>query len=90
MSGKRKKDMKDPKTTTKDPKRTRVETTVGELIAALCEEVLPFLGKEEESIVVAYILNDLLRRQDPIGDGGRRRRCRREKIGANGRQSKRN
>jgi hypothetical protein len=50
----------------KDSKKARLQTTLGELIATLCEETWPLLMNETEtSIVVAYIFNDLLRRPPP-------------------------
>ena len=44
-------------------KRTRINTTVGELVTALSEAVWPFSKSEREaSLVVSYIINDLLER----------------------------
>jgi hypothetical protein len=42
----------------------RIETTVGELIAALCEETenLEWLKRSDRQLVVALILNDLVNR----------------------------
>jgi hypothetical protein len=47
----------------KTPQRWRIQTTVGELIAILCEETenLEWLGRSERQLVVAVILNDLMR-----------------------------
>jgi hypothetical protein len=43
-------------------KKRNIQTTLGELITALSEEIRPFLKNEREiSIVVGYIFNDLLR-----------------------------
>lgn len=50
----------------RDSKKARLKTTLGELIAALCEETCPLLMNETEtSIVGAYIFNNLLRRRPP-------------------------
>ncbi len=61
----------------KDSKRARVQTTLGELIAALCEETRPFVKNEREAIIVAAcIFNDLLRRpgsKDQVGEENCRR-----------------
>lgn len=42
----------------------RIQTTVGELIATLCEETenLEWLGRSERQLIVAFILNDLVKR----------------------------
>jgi hypothetical protein len=48
----------------KNPKATRIQTTLGELIAVLCEEtqtLFNFRGNEKP-LVVAYILNDLVKK----------------------------
>ena len=43
--------------------RRSIQTTLGDLIAALSEEIRPFLKSDRETyIVVGYIFNDLLRR----------------------------
>jgi hypothetical protein len=48
----------------KTSQRWRIQTTVGELIAILCEETenLEWLGKSERQLIVAVILNDLVKR----------------------------
>ena len=44
-------------------KKKSIQTTLGDLINALSEEVRPFLRNDREtSIVVSYVFNDLLRR----------------------------
>lgn len=42
----------------------RIQTTVGELIAILCDETenLEWLGGDERQLIVAFILNDLVKR----------------------------
>jgi len=45
----------------KDSKRRIVKTTLGNLIAVLCEETRPYLDDDRHvSLVVSYILNDLM------------------------------
>jgi len=47
----------------KNFKKKNIQTTLGDLITALSEEIRPFLRSEREtSIVVGYIFNDLVRR----------------------------
>jgi hypothetical protein len=47
----------------KNFKKKNIQTTLGDLITALSEEIRPFLRNEKEtSIVVGYIFNDLVRR----------------------------
>jgi hypothetical protein len=47
----------------KNLKKKNIQTTLGDLITALSEEIRPFLRSEKEtSIVVGYIFNDLVRR----------------------------
>jgi len=50
----------------KSSRRIRVKTTLGELVSAIWEEteVLFKSKKDERQLVVAYVLNDLLRRPD--------------------------
>ena len=50
----------------KDSKGRIMKTTLGNLIAVLCEETRPYLDNDRDmSLVVSYILNDLM-------SGGRR------------------
>lgn len=43
-------------------KRAAVQTTLGDLVAALTDEVTPFISNERErSVMVARILSDLLK-----------------------------
>ena len=48
----------------KTPQRWRIQTTLGELIAVLCEETenLEWLTRSERQLIVAFILNDLVKR----------------------------
>jgi hypothetical protein len=48
----------------KRSKTIRVQTTVGELVSVLCEETQNLFNfkRDERQLVVAYILNDLIRR----------------------------
>jgi hypothetical protein len=47
----------------KNFKKENIQTTLGDLITALSEEIRPFLRNEREtSIVVGYIFNDLVRK----------------------------
>ena len=50
----------------KSSKRIRVQTTLGELVSALWEEAetLFKFKRNERKLVVAYVLNDLLKRRD--------------------------
>ena len=50
----------------KSSRRIRVQTTLGELVSAIWEEteVLFKSKKDWRQLVVAYVLNDLLRRPD--------------------------
>ena len=50
----------------KSSRRIRVKTTLGELVSAIWEETeVLFKSKQDErQLVVAYVLNDLLRRPD--------------------------
>ena len=61
-----------------EPRKFKLQTTLGDLIAALSEEIEPFLGNEREtSIVIGYIFNHLLKikRKGSMGHGkGRQRR----------------
>jgi hypothetical protein len=45
-------------------KTTHIQTTLGELIAVLCEETQKLFAfkRNEKQLVVAYILNDLARK----------------------------
>jgi hypothetical protein len=47
----------------KTPQRWRIQTTLGELIAVLCEETenLEWLTRSERQLIVALILNDLVK-----------------------------
>lgn len=76
VNGKRKKQVK-------NSTRARAETTLGELIATLCEETERVLGENGSNIIVAYILNDLLRNAHSRNHDRERRRCRKEMIGSN-------
>jgi hypothetical protein len=50
----------------KNFKKKNIQTTLGDLITALSEEIRPFLRSERAtSIVVGYIFNDLVRRSVP-------------------------
>jgi hypothetical protein len=41
--------------------RKRIDTTLGELIAAVTDEVMPFAGNQANAdALVSYIVNDLL------------------------------
>lgn len=44
----------------RSPKTIRIQTTVGDLVAVLCDVTQPFFKKREQAVFVAYILNDLL------------------------------
>jgi hypothetical protein len=45
----------------KDSKRRIMKTTLGNLIAVLCEETRPYLDNDRDmSLVVSYILNNLM------------------------------
>ena len=45
----------------KDSKGRIMKTTLGNLIAVLCEETRPYLDNDRDvSLVVSYILNDLM------------------------------
>jgi hypothetical protein len=44
----------------KSPKTIRIQTTVGDLVAILCDVTQPLFKKREQALFVAYILNDLL------------------------------
>ena len=47
----------------KHSKRPVTQTTLGNLIAVLCDETWPFLKNDRDvSMVVGYILNDLMSR----------------------------
>ena len=48
----------------KNSKTIRVQTTLGELITVLCEETQNLFNfkSSERQLVVAYILNDLIRK----------------------------
>ncbi len=48
----------------KRSKTAHIQTTLGELIAVLCEETQKLFGfkRNEKQLVVAYILNDLARK----------------------------
>jgi hypothetical protein len=50
----------------KSSKRIRLQTTLGELVSAIWEETEALLKSKpkERQLVVAYVLNDLLRRPD--------------------------
>ena len=50
----------------KSSRRIRVKTTLGELVSAIWEETEALFKskKGERQLVVAYVLNDLLRRPD--------------------------
>jgi hypothetical protein len=63
---------------------SKVETTLGELIAALCEETEICLRGAEKNIVVAYILNDLLRNPDFRNHHAGTAPCRRGRIRGKG------
>ena len=47
----------------KTPQRWRIQTTLGELIVVLCEETenLEWLTRSERQLIVALILNDLVK-----------------------------
>lgn len=53
----------------KTSQTSRIQTTVGELIAILCEETenLEWLERSDRQLVVALILNDLVKRADMRG-----------------------
>jgi hypothetical protein len=60
----------------KSLKGAPIQTTLGELITALCEEtqkLLNFKGNERQ-LVVAYILNDLARKSDHARNDRRARK----------------
>lgn len=44
----------------RSPKTIRIQTTVGDLVAVLCDVTQPLVKKKERAVFVAYILNDLL------------------------------
>ena len=48
----------------KSSKTIRVQTTLGELVSVLCEETQNLFNfkRSERQLVVAYILNDLIRK----------------------------
>jgi hypothetical protein len=50
-------------------KRAAIETTLGDLVAALTEEVTPFINNErEKNAVVAHMLTDLLKYKAVVRD----------------------
>jgi len=64
----------------KRSKTIRVQTTLGELVSVLCEETQNLFNfkRSERQLVVAYILNDLIRKPAIV------RRRTRPKIGGMG------
>ncbi len=67
---------------TNDTKGPVMQTTLGNLIAVLCEETRPFLENDRDlSLVVSYILNDLMlrNRDSRVGLGTTRPACARER-----------
>ena len=46
------------------PKTIRIHTTIGDLVAVLCDVTQPFFKKKEQALFVAYMLNDLLEKPD--------------------------
>ena len=50
-------------------RRAAIQTTLGDLVAALTEEVAPFISNErEKNVVVAHILSDLLKNKAVTAD----------------------
>jgi hypothetical protein len=50
-------------------RRAAIQTTLGDLVAALTEEVTPFTSNErEKNFIVAHILADLLKRRAATAD----------------------
>ena len=50
-------------------RKAAIQTTLGDLVAALTDEVAPFISNErEKNVVVAHILSDLLKNKAVAAD----------------------